>query len=35
MEGIGYDMVRKTTQKPPFDLTVFLTKANGGRTNAE
>ena len=23
------------TPKPPFDLKVFLTKANGGRTNAE
>ena len=28
-------MVRNITHKPPFDLTVFLTKANGGRTNAE
>ncbi len=28
-------MAPKRTPKPPFDLNVFLTKANGGRTNAE
>ncbi len=28
-------MKRKATPKPPFDLKVFLTKANGGRTTAE
>jgi CRP-like cAMP-binding protein len=28
-------MVPRRAQKPPFDLKVFLRKANGGRTNAE
>ena len=28
-------MAPRRTPKPPFDLKVFLGKANGGRTNAE
>jgi CRP/FNR family transcriptional regulator, cyclic AMP receptor protein len=28
-------MEARRSSKPPFDLNVFLTKANGGRTNAE
>jgi CRP/FNR family cyclic AMP-dependent transcriptional regulator len=35
MQGTGQKMKPKRKPKQPFDLKIFLTKTNGGRSSAE